>query len=88
MLTGEIPETIYQLYQLQSLSLDHNLLSGSIPSGLGQLSQLTSIHLSHNRFFGTLPDLSQLKLLEELMLDHNWLQVPSLLALLVQKYTN
>ena len=53
---------------------------------MGQLSQLTSIHLSHNRFFGTLPDLSKLKLLEELMLDHNWLQVLSLLALLVQKY--
>jgi len=72
---GEIPENIVQLYQLQSLSLDHNLLSGTIPSALGKLTQLTSLYLSHNRLFGPLPDLSKLVHVEQLMLNHNLLQV-------------
>jgi hypothetical protein len=75
---GEIPEDLGQLYQLESLSLDHNLLSGSIPSifGTGKLTRLTSLRLSHNRLFGPLPDLSQLTQLEKLDIDHNWLQGP------------
>ena len=73
---GEIPPEIGMLYQLESLSLDHNLLSGTLPAHLGDLTRLTSLHLSHNRFYGELPDLSRVRGLEQVLLDHNWLQGP------------
>eukprot|EP00960_Hanusia_phi_P073574 768042-Hanusia_phi.AAC.5 len=70
---GEIPSTISQMFQLQSLSLDHNLLTGSIPDAIGTLTSLTVLDLSWNRLNGPLPNITGLKELSRLFIDHNYL---------------
>ncbi|PSR93231.1 Leucine-rich repeat receptor-like protein kinase [Actinidia chinensis var. chinensis] len=55
-------------FQIQSLTLDHNLFSGPIPASLGKLSELQELSLSNNQINGTIPDqiwnLSRLKTLD------------------------
>mmetsp|Transcript_43145 Transcript_43145/g.60522 ORF Transcript_43145/g.60522 Transcript_43145/m.60522 type:complete len:136 (+) Transcript_43145:173-580(+) len=64
-LSGTIPSSLDQLFQLSKLHLNSNSLSGTIPSSLGQLFQLQSLHLYSNNFNGTIPSflgkLSQLQ---------------------------
>lgn len=65
----ELPESIGQLAQLQSLNLSHNRLK-TLPESLGQLTQLQSLYLSKNRltllpeWIGNLTHLQELRLTE------------------------
>ncbi|XP_027065605.2 probably inactive leucine-rich repeat receptor-like protein kinase IMK2 [Coffea arabica] len=77
-LSGSIPDTwglsIRQnsSYQLQSLTLDHNLLFGDVPPSLSKLSILQKLDLGHNQIFGTIPsELGSLSRLQELDLSSN-----------------
>ena len=74
-LTGEIPEELSQLTQLESLALGSNRLKVEIPEELGQLSRLQRLDLRNNQLeTGGLPvELSQLPQLETLNLSSNQL---------------
>ncbi|CAI5478102.1 unnamed protein product [Closterium sp. Yama58-4] len=50
-----IPDAVAQLFALDTLSLDHNLLAGSIPSSIDYLSALTNLSLSGNFLQGSIP---------------------------------
>ncbi|PIA37472.1 hypothetical protein AQUCO_03000209v1, partial [Aquilegia coerulea] len=72
-LSGSVPNTWggtekKNMYQLQSLTLDHNFITGSIPVSLSKLSKLEEISLSHNQINGTIPSefgtLSKLRTLD------------------------
>lgn len=66
----ELPDSLSQLTQLESLDLSNNQLA-MLPEWLGQLTQLQSLHLSGNQLT-TLPEwLSNLSQLERLELDGN-----------------
>ncbi|MGC1374599.1 MAG: COR domain-containing protein [Anaerolineales bacterium] len=68
----ELPESLGQLTQLQSLNLSDNELK-ALPEWLGQLTQLQSLDLSNNRLT-TLPEsIGQLKQLQSLNLSHSQL---------------
>ena len=54
-LTGNIPEGISSLIELNALNLSGNTLTGIIPKNIGKLEQLESLDLSRNQFLGSLP---------------------------------
>ncbi|KAL3721789.1 hypothetical protein ACJRO7_034173 [Eucalyptus globulus] len=54
-ISGEIPEEIGNLVNLEALFLDFNQLSGVIPSNLGNLQNLKMLQLSSNNLRGTIP---------------------------------
>ena len=68
---GEIPSNIDELYRLETLVLDNNLLSGTIPAGIGSLERLSVLDLSNNHLEGPLPDLALLQNLQKLLLANN-----------------
>ncbi|XP_059668077.1 probably inactive leucine-rich repeat receptor-like protein kinase IMK2 [Cornus florida] len=75
-LSASIPDTwgrgVNKSYQLQTLTLDHNLFSGTIPISLGKLSMLEVVSLSHNQIDGTIPnELGTLRMLQMLDLSNN-----------------
>ena len=73
-LSGELPESLGDLRNLQSLSVYDNDLSGELPSSLGNLTNLQSLGLGENDFSGPLPSsLGNLTNLESLTLDDNQL---------------
>jgi small GTP-binding protein len=80
----ELPRSLSQLTQLQSLDLSGNQLT-SLPEWLGQLTQLRSLSLSRNQL-GSLPDcLGQLTQLQSLELSLNQLKsLPESLGQLAQ----
>jgi len=47
-LTGTIPTTFGNLYNLDFLQLADNSLTGTVPSELGQVNSLTELYLDHN----------------------------------------
>ncbi|KAK9013134.1 hypothetical protein V6N11_041153 [Hibiscus sabdariffa] len=55
-LSGQLPNAIGNLTQLQTLSLRLNALSGSIPSDFAKLSTLRNLYLQGNGFSGQIPD--------------------------------
>ena len=55
-LTGEIPEEIGNLTNLQALGLSWNQLSGEIPSEIGNLTSLWGIWLDVNQLTGEIPE--------------------------------
>ncbi|KAF8402559.1 hypothetical protein HHK36_010645 [Tetracentron sinense] len=72
-LSSSIPDTWggteeKNVYQLQSLTLDHNFISGAIPISLSRLGRLEEISLSHNHINGIIPNeigrLSRLQILD------------------------
>ena len=66
----ELPESIGQLAQLQSLNLSNNQLT-SLPESLGQLTKLQSLLLSQNYKLVKLPEwIGSLEKLEVLVLNH------------------
>ena len=54
-MTGEIPEELGSLHNLEQLKLSENQLSGQIPSELGGLERLALLILNQNQFTGVLP---------------------------------
>ena len=74
-LTGEIPEELANLSQLEVLELGRNGLGGSIPSELGNLASLRDLWLSGNQLKGHIPpELGRLANLRRLSLDQNQLE--------------
>jgi hypothetical protein len=49
---ADLPESLGQFTQLQSLNLSHNQLT-ALPESLGQLTQLHSLNLSDNQLTGS-----------------------------------
>ncbi|GAB4847414.1 hypothetical protein Ancab_026471 [Ancistrocladus abbreviatus] len=54
-LTGNLPQNIGELTQLETLILDGCGFSGSIPDSVGSLPQLFFLSLSSNSFSGNIP---------------------------------
>ncbi len=83
----ELPESLGQLTQLQTLNLSGNRLT-ALPESLGQLTQLQSLHLSNNQL-AALPEwLGQLTQLQTLSLSGNQLTaLPEWLGQLTQLQT-
>jgi len=54
-LQGNLPESLKNLTQLQTLVLASNIISGGIPSAIANLDQLTYLDLSGNRLSGNIP---------------------------------
>ena len=72
MLSGEIPEELGDLANLQWLYLDGNQLSGEIPEELGNLASLQRLYLSQNMLSGEIPEeLGDLANLQHLYLYEN-----------------
>jgi len=55
-MSGEIPENIGNLTQLDTLNLAFNQLSGEIPESIGSLINLNYLYLYKNKLGGTIPD--------------------------------
>lgn len=70
-LTGEIPDTLYQVKTLEFLVLGGNSLSGSISSSINALTDLTYLCLEKNNFTGPLPSLTGMYSLSFVFLDNN-----------------
>jgi Leucine-rich repeat (LRR) protein len=68
----ELPESLGQLTQLQSLNLSNNRLT-ALPEPLGQLTQLQSLNLSGNQLAALPEPLGQLTQLQSLNLSGNQL---------------
>ncbi|KAH0850040.1 hypothetical protein HID58_095850, partial [Brassica napus] len=56
---GNIPSSLANLVQLESLDLSHNKLSGHIPRDLADLTSLCIIRVSHNKLVGMIPKSTQ-----------------------------
>jgi Leucine-rich repeat (LRR) protein len=54
-LMGSLPEELYLLTSLKSLSLDRNKLEGTLSSQVGLLTNLEALALYNNAMVGTLP---------------------------------
>ncbi|XP_022762837.1 receptor-like protein kinase HAIKU2 [Durio zibethinus] len=54
-ITGQIPEGIQNLTQLQNLELSENRLSGPIPAGIVKLNKLWQLELYNNSLSGKFP---------------------------------
>ena len=54
-MSGEIPENIGNLTQLDTLNLAFNQLSGEIPESIGSLINLNYLYLYKNKLGGTIP---------------------------------
>ncbi|KAG8385271.1 hypothetical protein BUALT_Bualt03G0024600 [Buddleja alternifolia] len=79
-LSGEIPSSISNLANLETLCMSQNNLSGEIPSEIGKLVNLQQLDLSHNNLSGPIPhEIGNLKKLAILDVSWNLLQemVPS-----------
>ena len=68
----ELPESLWQLTQLQSLSLSHNNLT-AVPDTIGQLIQLQSLNLYGNQLTAVPDAIGQLTQLQSLNLGGNQL---------------
>ena len=79
-LTGNIPEEIGELVNLNELDLSNNSLSGNIPSTIGNLQNLYFLDLMHNQLSGPIPsEIGNLDNLQVLWLGDNQLSgsIPS-----------
>nr|KYP36447.1 Receptor-like protein kinase 2 [Cajanus cajan] len=54
-LTGNIPNNIGSLEDLESLDLSHNHLSGPIPASMASMTFLSNLNLSYNNLSGQIP---------------------------------
>jgi len=54
-LSGTIPDTFSNMYDLEKLSLSSNKFTGSIPASVGATRVLHSLYLDHNYIMGTVP---------------------------------
>ncbi|KAJ7968755.1 Receptor-like protein kinase [Quillaja saponaria] len=77
---GEIPSSLFNCKQLQTLSMSFNKFTGTIPAEIGNSTLLLEIYLSYNNLQGTIPDeIGKLSNLEVLSLHFNNLtgEIPS-----------
>lgn len=73
-LTGEIPESIFELKALETLDLSKNKIYGKFPKSISQLKNLTKIELFDNNLTGEIPpELAELTLLQEIDISANQL---------------
>jgi internalin A len=83
----ELPESLGQLTQLQTLNLSGNQLT-ALPESLGQLTQLQTLNLSRNQLTALPESLGQLTQLQTLNLSRNQLTaLPESLGQLTQLQT-
>jgi len=83
----ELPESLGQLTQLQSLNLSHNQLT-ALSESLGKLTQLESLNLARNQLTSLPEWLGQLTQLQTLILSSNQLtSLPKWLGQLTQLRT-
>jgi len=82
-LTGQLPDSLGLLANLEKLDLGGNSITGTIPKQLGKLSKLRYLDIGSsrdeaaNQLTGSIPaELGQLKYLEELELGSNRLEGP------------
>ena len=81
---AELPESLGQLTQLQTLDLSRNKLT-AVPESLGQLTQLQRLNLHSNQLTAAPESLGQLTQLQTLSLSNNQLTaVPEWLGQLTQ----
>ena len=72
LLSGEIPEELYSLADLDTLLLYETAVSGSISPSIGQLTNLSVLFLNDNNLSGPIPaEISNCQQLVELKLDDN-----------------
>ncbi|KAB2620521.1 receptor-like protein kinase [Pyrus ussuriensis x Pyrus communis] len=72
---GNIPVSVGNLFNLEVLAFDANLLTGTIPSSIGRLNKLNALYLNSNGLSGTIPSsLGNLSSLTILVLMSNKLQ--------------
>ena len=73
-LSGEIPESIGNLINLEHIHLFNNQLTGEIPESIGNLINLENLQLFNNQLTGEIPsEIGQLINLENLQLFNNQL---------------
>lgn len=71
-LKGEIPQSIGNLKNLQSLKLFFNQINGSLPAEIGYLENLKVLDLNSNAISGNIPsEIGNLVHLKELLLSSN-----------------
>ena len=71
-MTGEIPEEVYSLRNLDNLNLGENNLSGMLSPKIGQLTKLRGLILHNNQFSGSLPtEIGQLRELSTFRITQN-----------------
>ncbi len=51
-ISGEIPNSVYELANLQVLRLDNNRLTGEVSASLRDLTRLRNLNLSRNKLTG------------------------------------
>lgn len=72
-LTGELPEELGNLTELESLYLGSNQLAGNLPESMGNLTQLKYVSLAYNNLTGNIPEsfASWMNTLETISLSGN-----------------
>lgn len=71
-LKGELPQSIGNLVNLQSLRLFFNQIEGSLPAEIGNLKHLKVLDLNSNALTGNIPsEIGNLVYLKELLLSSN-----------------
>jgi len=70
-LTGNFPEELSRLVNLELLDVSHNKFTGELPFWLRNFVSLTSFTASHNNLQGDIPDFATLIKLSFLDLSHN-----------------
>ncbi len=73
-LTGQIPDSLGSMENLEYLLLNGNDLSGEIPASLGQLSNLSDLYLQNNFLLGAFPDISGAPVDGDLRIQNNCLE--------------
>mmetsp|Transcript_6254 Transcript_6254/g.7930 ORF Transcript_6254/g.7930 Transcript_6254/m.7930 type:complete len:619 (+) Transcript_6254:165-2021(+) len=71
LITGNIPDSIISLVDLETFDVGECGLSGNIPPGISQLVKLKFFVARHNNLEGEVPPLEGLTALQLIMLEHN-----------------
>ena len=54
-ISGKIPESFYNLRELQKLHIYNNAMTGTLSNRIGEIYRLESLAIDGNDFTGTLP---------------------------------